>query len=537
MAGTSFFTGILRRCVSRNPSSTTGALSTGCFLRTVSSGPMRSADAGEVPTSLALPEDSLRDRIFRLRFPKRSATVALEKWVGEGWNVTAGELRRISRELRRAQRYKHALEILTWMESHGSFSVTPSDYAQKLELIAEAHGLQEAEAYYASIHCDAPLDATSLSLLHYYVKERRMTEAEALMMKLKKMGLSTPQPFNDMMKLYMAVGQYEKVPLIIQEMKRDMIPLNVLSYNIWMNASNEISSVPSVEEVYMEMVNDSNVEVGWSTYSTLANIYTKHGLKTKAFAALKDAEDRLSMRNRLGFFFLITIYAALNDRNGVRRLWETSKKVAGRITSANYMCIILCLVKVGDIGEAEKVFLKWESECRKYDIRVPNVLLGAYVRKGWMDRAESLHSHTLAKGGQPNYKTWEILIEGWTASKQMDKAVDAMKKGFSLLRFCAWRPSDEVRLCIMEHFEEQGDADEARRYIKALRRHRLMTLPLYKSYLRTCVRAQRSVPNALKMTRVDRVDLDQEALTLIQCVGELGVDLKENQPLPEDGKM
>lgn len=413
------------------------------------------------------------------------------------------------------------------MESHGSFSITPSDHAQKLELIAEARGLQEAEAYYASINSDAPLDATSTSLLHYYVKERRIDEAEALMTRLRKKGLSVPQPFNDMMKLYMAVGQHQKVPIVIQEMKRDRIPLNVLSYNLWINAANEISSVSSVEEVYMEMVNDSNVEVGWSTYSTLANIYIKNGLMAKARAALSDAEDRLSTRNRLGFFFLITLYAALNDQKGVRRLWESSKKVAGRITSANYMCIILCLVKVGDIGGAERAFLEWESECRKYDIRVPNVLLGAYVRQGWMDRAESLHSRTLVKGGRPNYKTWEILMEGWIASKQMDRAAEAMKEGLCLLRSsCAWRPSGEVRLCIMEHFEQQGDADAARRYVKALRRHRLMTLPVYKSFLRTCVKAQRPVPNALEMTRADRVDLDEEALTLIQCVGKLGVDMK-----------
>ncbi|CAA6659483.1 unnamed protein product [Spirodela intermedia] len=483
---------------SQKPSSTTGALSTGCFLRTVSSGPMRSADAGEVPTSLALPEDSLRDRIFRLRFPKRSATVALEKWVGEGGNVTAGELRRISRELRRAQRYKHALEISEWMISHHERELSTNDYAVRIGLISKV-----LVANMRDVHCS----------LHAYASAKLVEKAEFLFDKMKELRITiNTLTFNEMMTLYISVGQAEKVPLVVEQLKSSSESADIFTYNLWISAYastmdiDGISSVPSVEEVYMEMVNDSNVEVGWSTYSTLANIYTKHGLKTKAFAALKDAEDRLSMRNRLGFFF----------SSPSTLLWETSKKVAGRITSANYMCIILCLVKVGDIGEAEKVFLKWESECRKYDIRVPNVL-----------RVPIFASHTLAKGGQPNYKTWEILIEGWTASKQMDKAVDAMKKGFSLLRFCAWRPSDE----------EQGDADEARRYIKALRRHRLMTLPLYKSYLRTCVRAQRSVPNALKMTRVDRVDLDQEALTLIQCVGELGVDLKENQPLPEDGKM
>ncbi|KAM1024719.1 hypothetical protein TB2_037390 [Malus domestica] len=28
------------------------------------------------------------------------------------------------------------------------------------------------------------------------------------------------------------------------------------------------------------------------------------------------------------------------------------------------------------------------------------------------EKAEALHLHTLERGGQPNYKTWEILMEG-----------------------------------------------------------------------------------------------------------------------------
>ena len=55
--------------------------------------------------------DDLKDRIFRLRLPKRSATNIIQKWVAEGNTVTASELRNISKELRKSQRYKHALEV------------------------------------------------------------------------------------------------------------------------------------------------------------------------------------------------------------------------------------------------------------------------------------------------------------------------------------------------------------------------------------------------------------------------------------------
>jgi hypothetical protein len=55
--------------------------------------------------------DDLRSRIFRLRLPKRSATNILDRWVGEGNQITISELRQISKELRKFQRYKHALEV------------------------------------------------------------------------------------------------------------------------------------------------------------------------------------------------------------------------------------------------------------------------------------------------------------------------------------------------------------------------------------------------------------------------------------------
>ncbi|XP_078433009.1 uncharacterized protein LOC144704456 [Wolffia australiana] len=445
---------------------------------------------------------------------------------------------------RMPMRYKLSMsfivQILTWMGSKGSFEIIPSDHAQTLELIAEAHGLREAEAYYARIlHSNSQFLASSLALLRCYVKERRVLKAESLWLYVQRMGLSTPHPFNDMMKLYMTAGHHEKVLSIIQKMKHGMIPLDVVSYNIWINASSEINQLVHVEQVFREMVGDRTVVVGWSTYSVLANIYIKHGQKRKAFAALKDAEGRLSTRNRLGYFFLITLYAARNDLDAVKRLWEASKKVPGRITSANYMCIILCLIKLGDIAEAEKAFRKWESECRKYDIRVPNVLLGAYVRRGWMKKAESLHLHTLARGGLPNYKTWEILMEGWIAKMQMDKAGKAMARGLSLLKSCAsWRPSDEARMCIMEHYEELGDVDVAWKYVESLHRLDLMNLPLYKSFLRICVRAQRSASNVIKMAQVDGVELDEEALDLGLRSGNrprlVGIETGSSQLIAEE---
>jgi hypothetical protein len=57
--------------------------------------------------------DDLRSRLLRLRFPKRSATVALQNWVSEGREAPPGYLRDAVRELSRCGQYKHALEVRT----------------------------------------------------------------------------------------------------------------------------------------------------------------------------------------------------------------------------------------------------------------------------------------------------------------------------------------------------------------------------------------------------------------------------------------
>lgn len=409
---------------------------------------------------------------------------------------------------------------MNWLETQSGFLMSPADYVIKMELIINKYGLVEAEEYYRnSVSGTASRKAASFSLLRGYVKERDTEKAEAFMAELNGLGLILcPHPYNEMMKLYMATSQSGKVPLVIQEMKQNRIPLNILSYNLWMNACSEISGVSSVEMVYREMIRDGDVELGWSSLSTLANVYVKVGEFEKASLALRNAEKKLSSSNRLGYFFLITQYASLNNKDEVLRLWKICKRVGGRITCANYMCIILCLVKLGDIAEAERVFMEWELDCGKFDIRVSNILLGAYVRNGLMDKAESFHLQTLERGGRPNYKTWEILIEGWVKAEKMEKAIHAMKEAFSLLKHCHWRPSDGVLMAIAEYFGKEGNVEGAHWYIKTIHDLGFATLPLYKSVLRMHISAQKPAFDILKLMENDKIEMDDEAYDLVRAI-------------------
>ncbi|KAK9163417.1 hypothetical protein Syun_004319 [Stephania yunnanensis] len=414
------------------------------------------------------------------------------------------------------------MQMLTWMKAQNRLRMSASDHAAIVELTIKVGSLQEAESYFENILDSATQKAACLPLLHAYVQERETEKAEVLMLKLQGLGLIVDaHPFNEMMKLYMSTGQLKKVPLMIQQMKQNMITLNVLSYNLWLRACGELAGAVSAEMVYEEMLNNKKIEVGWSTYATLANIYSRAGFVGKAIEALRTAELKLSTCKHLGYFFLMTLYANLNNKDGVYRLWEASKRVGAKITCAHYICVLSCLVKIGDFCEAERVFRSWEDACGRYDIRISNVLLGAYVRNGWIEKAESLHLRTLEKGGRPNYKTWEILMEGWIKAKKMGKAISAMKSGFSMLKQCHWRPSSEIVLAIAEYFNEAGHLKDAKKYIKVLHRLGLTSLALYKAVLKMHIQARNPALDILKMMEKDQVHLDEEASALIRCLNQI----------------
>ncbi|XP_057742321.1 pentatricopeptide repeat-containing protein At5g27460 [Arachis stenosperma] len=430
------------------------------------------------------------------------------------------ELRSIARSFFNSKRYLHALEVLKWMESQKDFCMIPADHAMKLELIVKNYGLMEAEEYFLSIPDTAAKKAACLPLLHAYVRARDTNRAETLMVKLYELGLVvSPHPYNEMMKLYLATCEYMKVPLVIEQMKRNRIPCNVLSYNLWMNACGEGGGhgVAAVEKVFRLMQNDVNVQVGWSSLATLANVYMKAGQSEKAIVVLKYAKAKLSTYNRLGYFFLITLYTSLGKKEEVLQSWEASKAVSGRISCTNYICILTSLVKLGDIVQAKRIFTEWESNCQKYDIRVSNVLLGAYMRKGLIEEAESLHIHTLEKGGSPNYKTWEILIEGFVKSQKMDKAIVAMKRALAMMKDCNWRPSHGLILAIAEYLEKHKNFEYANEFIRDIRDFGLVNISLYKILLRMHLSVGKPPFRILKMIEEDNIEMDNEALAILKA--------------------
>ncbi|XAR65095.1 hypothetical protein NMG60_11009066 [Bertholletia excelsa] len=259
---------------------------------------------------------------------------------------------------------------------------TVSDQAIHLDLIAKARGIDAAESYFIDLPETSKNHLTYGALLNCYCKELMAEKAEALLENMKDLKLElASMPYNSLMTLYIKTGQPERIPAIILEMKACDIMLDSFSYNIWMRGLAAVGDISGVERVVDEMKRDGRVAGDWTTYSNLASIYVDAGLLEKAEKALKELEKRNAHRDLSAFQFLITLYGRTGNLLEVYRVWRSLRLAFPKTANISYLNMIQALVNLKDLPGAEKCFREWESLCSTYDIRVANVLIGAYVRK------------------------------------------------------------------------------------------------------------------------------------------------------------
>ncbi|GFZ19305.1 tetratricopeptide repeat (TPR)-like superfamily protein [Actinidia rufa] len=188
----------------------------------------------------------------------------LNQYIREGKIVKKYELERCIKELRKYKRYQHALEIMEWMVMWDDNFAYP-DYTIHLDLISKVQGIAAAEYNLSTLPPSANNCFTYGLLLNCYCKEKMIDKALGLFKKMDEMNIaSTSLAFNNLL------GQPERAPLLIQEMRQRNIPLGTFSYNILMHSHSCLNDIEGVERVIKEMEEENEKEIDWMTYSNLA---------------------------------------------------------------------------------------------------------------------------------------------------------------------------------------------------------------------------------------------------------------------------
>ncbi|KAK2662909.1 hypothetical protein Ddye_001483 [Dipteronia dyeriana] len=351
-------------------------------------------------------KNDLRSRIFSLRLPKRSAINVIHRWVSEGNQTTVFELRQILKDLRNSQRYKHALEISEWIVSHEEYVTSDSDYATRIDLMTKVFGIDAAERYFEGLPASAKTSETYTALLHSYAGAKLTGKAEELYKRIKESNLTfNALTYNEMMTLYMSVGQVEKVALVVEELKRQKVVPDIFTYNLWISSCAATLNIDDVRNILDEMFRDAGSNDGWLRYINLVKIYINAGhLVNSEASPLVEAEKSISQREWITYDFLIILYAGLENKDKIDQIWKSLRMTKQKMTSRNYICILSSYLMLGHLKEMEEVIDQWkQSTTSDFDTSACSRLLGSFVEIGLAEKANDLQMLLLQKNCSPTY--------------------------------------------------------------------------------------------------------------------------------------
>ncbi|XP_062077051.1 pentatricopeptide repeat-containing protein At5g09450, mitochondrial isoform X1 [Humulus lupulus] len=373
--------------------------SNGGFCRQLSSG----ASSADIVADY-VEKDDLKSRIFRLRQPKRSVANVLQKWINEGNQINISELRQISKDLRKFQRYKHALEISEWMVTHDEFEVSVSDYAIRINLMTKVFGIDAAERYFEGLPLTAKTSETYTALLHSYAGAKLTEKAENLYERMKDSDLSlTALTYNEMMTMYISVGLVEKVSLVVEELKRQKVTPDIFTYNLWISSSAATMNVDEVRRILDEMSSDPGCDESWQRYINLANIYITTGHFTHGESnSLVSAEKGITQREWITYDFLIILHAGLGNRDRIDQIWKSLRMTNQKMTRRNYICILSSYLMLGNLKEVGEVIDQWrQSTSTAFDVAACGRLLNAFTDIGLTEKAKDFQLLLIEKKSDP----------------------------------------------------------------------------------------------------------------------------------------
>ncbi|KAG8083363.1 hypothetical protein GUJ93_ZPchr0015g6987 [Zizania palustris] len=502
-------------------------------------------------------EEALYRRLFRRGSTPQAVREEVDGFLDSRKRAFKWEVGVCVHRLRKHALYRPALKLSEVMTRRG-MNPTVSDQAIRLDLVAKSRGIAAAEKYFLDLPETSKTHLTYGSLLNCYCKELMTEKAETLMEKMKELNFAyTAMGYNSLMTLYTKVNQHEKVPSIIQDMKAEDVLPDIYTYNVWMRALAAREGIQGVERVIEEMKRDGRVTPDWTTYSNLASIYVDVGLFEKAEGALKELEKRNTSNDLEAYQFLITLYARTQNLVEVHRVWRSLKQNCPRIANMSYLNMIQALANLKDLPAAEACFKEWEArhihpskantkdsgktetsmlvlespkgndpneieqKHPKYDIRVANAMIKAYISDGMFDKAVALKKRAKMRGGRLNAKTWEIFMEYYLKAGDLKMAhwcADrAIKKGHSTGRI--WVPLHDVTKILMDYFEKNKDVDGAEKFVAVLKKvKRDLGIVVFEPLVRTYAAAGKKHPGMRHRLKIENVEISEETAKLLDSV-------------------
>lgn len=398
-----------------------------------------------------------------------------------------------------------------------------ADHAIRLDLIAKTKGLEAAESYFNGLDPSTKNhQSTYGALMNCYCVELKEEKAKSHFEKMDELSfVNNSLPFNNMMSMYMRLGQPEKVPLLVDAMKQREISPCGITYSIWMQSCGSLNDSEGLEKVIDEMGKDSEAKTTWNTFSSLAGIYTKAGLHEKAESALRTMEEKMNPNNRDAHHFLISLYAGISKASEVERVWESLKKARPEVNNMSYLVMLQALSKLGDVDGVKKVFAEWESRCYAYDTRLANIAINAYLKRDMYQEAEAILDNAVKKCKGPFSKSRQLLMvhllekgEGDLAMKHLEAAACDLEEK----RDDEWSWSSELVSLFFLGFEKAKDVDGAEELCRILSKWRPLDSESASLLIKTYAAAEKTCPDMRERLFRQQIEVSEEIQDLLETV-------------------
>lgn len=277
------------------------------------------------------------------------------------------------------------------MISHHERELSTNDYAVRIGLISKVFGVASAEEFFEGLPSTAKTCETYTALLHVYASAKLVEKAEFLFDKMKELRITiNTLAFNEMMTLYISVGQAEKVPLVVEQLKSSSESADLFTYNLWISAYASTMDIDGVRRILDEMSCDPNGDNGWKTYIKLADIYISTSHLNNMTHSPVEAEN--ITQRMITYDFLVILYAGLGKKEQIDEIWKSLQMASKKITNRTYVCILSSYLMHGHLKEAGEILDQWIKEKdSELDNSICDGLYNAFLKADLASVAETFH--------------------------------------------------------------------------------------------------------------------------------------------------
>jgi pentatricopeptide repeat protein len=412
---------------------------------------------------------------------------------------------------------------MDWMVNARGMNMSYANHAIRLDLIHKVRGIQAAENYFDGLPDSAKNHRTYGALLNCYCSARMEVKATDLYRKMDELGiLSSTLPINNLMILYMKLGQQRKVDSLFEEMKVKNVKPDSLTCCILMTSYAASNKVDAIEELLKDLAAKDVTLLQWSVYSTIASIYVNAGLVEKAESALKKLEGLVGdSDDRQPFDFLMSLYASAGNLSEVNRVWDRIKAKFSKVTNTSYLGMLQALYKLNDLDHLKQIFQEWESSYETYDMRLTNMMIHVHLKSNKAEEAESLSEKAKEKGAEIDSKTCELFLDHYMGKGDMTLALNWVDNMTKLPRK-AWKLDQDRIHKFQKNFEENKDADCAVRFCNCLRTLCCIDGKAYESLLRTYLAAGKTNHSRRQQIKDDKIEICYDIGKLLKRMGDKG---------------